>query len=397
MKTLIGRTGEAGGAAVLRRGAMLSALLAGLAGGADPLLAQEETGRREHVVRRGDTLWDLAGFYLNDPFRWPLLWEANREVVENPHWIYPEERLVIPPVPPSGAEQAGAEGAQAAGTTDGGELAGAGAEGQGAVGMGRTLFFGYGGAVEETGADAAAPEFIGDEAPVRLQVQPGEFYAAPWLDDPDELPVMGRYVGTAGNRSEDRLPHTAHPLDQVYLAYTGRSQPEVGERLHLVRIGRRVLDAGRVIEPTAILKVTSLERDVIVAIVEQQFEPVLPGQVALTLEAFPAEELARPAEPVEDGPDGVLLDFLEEQPLYATADKAFVSLGRRQGVSLGDEFVVFRPERPAREGGVDEPAEPVAHLKVVRVGETSATVRVVQVTRPVLKPGLPVKLVKKMP
>src|SRR5690606_22331106 len=72
--------------------------LAALAILAAPVRAQEPplTQQREHVVRRGDTLWDLAGHYLGNPFLWPMIYEANRSVVEDPHWIYPEERLVIP-------------------------------------------------------------------------------------------------------------------------------------------------------------------------------------------------------------------------------------------------------------------------------------------------------------
>ena len=63
---------------------------------AAPAFAQQpqQTQPKEHVVRKGDTLWDLARSYLNDPFRWPMIYEANRRIVENPHRIFPAEKLV---------------------------------------------------------------------------------------------------------------------------------------------------------------------------------------------------------------------------------------------------------------------------------------------------------------
>ena len=48
-----------------------------------------------YVIKKGDTLWDLAFKFLGDPFQWPRIWELNRYIA-NPDLIYPGNRLVIP-------------------------------------------------------------------------------------------------------------------------------------------------------------------------------------------------------------------------------------------------------------------------------------------------------------
>jgi len=59
-----------------------------------------------YTVVKGDTLWAIAKRKYGDPLKWTKIWEANksmliardkRNATDHGHWIYPGQKLAIPP------------------------------------------------------------------------------------------------------------------------------------------------------------------------------------------------------------------------------------------------------------------------------------------------------------
>lgn len=77
----------------------LKALVLGLAvsatafaGNPPPTIKADAPNR--YVVKKGDTLWDISGKYLDKPTRWREIWATNRHI-KNPNLIYPNDILIL--------------------------------------------------------------------------------------------------------------------------------------------------------------------------------------------------------------------------------------------------------------------------------------------------------------
>ena len=59
-----------------------------------PLAIKPEAPDR-YIVVPGDTLWGISQRYTDSPWRWPELWNMNKEQIRNPHLIYPGYVLLL--------------------------------------------------------------------------------------------------------------------------------------------------------------------------------------------------------------------------------------------------------------------------------------------------------------
>jgi LysM repeat protein len=328
---------------------------------AGPLAAQQDTvpEGRVHVVRRGDTLWDLARQYLSDPFLWPDIFRLNTDVVHDPARIYPNERLVLPP------------GVAAVGQREG-----------------RTVFYNEGQRSTDlnTVLEASRAQY-----PV---VRQGDFYAAGYVARDNEVAMVGRVAEVV---SPTVVPLERAPAiqvyDRVFLAADSGAQLSIGDRVQFLRPGRELVGFGRVWLPTGLATVAAVDGGTATAVVIRMYDQVNPGDLVVPVAAFPVPNNVRPA--ASSGLQGRIVAFQRAHPVQANEEIAFLDVGRQAGVKEGDVFEVFLP-RTRRDWGT-RPEIPVGRLQVVKVMQGTASARITHLEQPAIAVGQPVRRVAAMP
>lgn len=380
---------------------------------------QEAEGR--HTVERGESLWNLARRYYDDPFQWRRIYDANVDRIEDPHWIYPGQHFMVPGVgmvtvggvevngrPAGGQPGAAGPGRPAAGQP--GAAPGDGAYGRLYPGPNertvfsqpprdditppdhRTAFFGplvRGGVVDQRGGVLAA------EGTPYFEVSEDVFYSSPWTasrsgDEEDLYP--GEILGWAGARAETqaRLDATIQPFDEIRIAWRGATLPSEGALIQLARVERTTSELGRVIQPTGLARVVERGASVVVAIVEDAYRRPRAGDLALMAPSFDLEA-GEYAEETSGDLTATVRGYARERVMQQIGDFAFLPVGSEQGVEVGDVFVA---EGDAQNGLAGDVAFTV---KVARVFENESSARIHDIRVPEFPRDAMVRRIRQMP
>jgi len=417
--------------------AALLALVAGLLGGPVPtLLAQDTTQARPdtskpaqdtsqtapapapspgqlpatHVVAAGETLWSIAQLYFNDPLLWPEIYRLNTALIDDPHWIYPGEELnlaggvSVAQAPESTAVAAPPPASDTVHAQPRADTV--------AVAPDTAL-------VDTTQAVEAPPpppeptetyQTIFDrhrtpsqevrEVLRRYANQPyrplrrGEFYAAGFLTEEERLPY-GRVLGNTAVPAIPRLTErsTAITFDQIAVQPPRGASYHVGDSLLIVRVDRDISGWGGVIVPVGVARVTEPQRRQVLADVIMQFGRIRDGNLALPLEPFKDPGEVRPT-PVDQGLEGTVIAERDLHVLTGPQQILFINRGRADGVTPGDVFEVYKPAS-GLPGTSSEQVQVV--VEIVHTRDHSSSGLILNVDHPNLVPGMPVRLVRKMP
>lgn len=274
-------------------------------------------------------------------------------------------------------EKPGAEGSSIAGTTAvvGLTVQAPGERAPQQVPPSRTIFW------QEEAAGPAAPR---DDVEL-VAVTRDAAWSAPWLRMEAGTPMhVGSVASFAGAEPADSRRRTAMPFESIRLRTDG-SGVAVGDLLQLFRERREVPGTGSVYQPTGVVRVTEVAGEAVTGDVVALYALARLGDLARPVPAYDLQPGER-AMPVEVSQRAGLLGFAAGGNVHSYGGVAFLDRGVRDGVRIGDEFVVLAPAAQARNGATQ------ARLQVVGVAPDHTAARIVDLTSPVFAPDAPVLL-----
>jgi hypothetical protein len=291
-----------------------------------------------HVVRKGDTLWDICFYYFNNPWEWPKVWSYN-PAITNPHWIYPGDLVRLLP--------RGVGGDQPQVTPTDPEGAGGATAG---------------------GGDTKPV----DNLPLPTQNRNVGLKQTAFVEKAD----LDKSIKVDGGVEEKELLTTG---DSIYLSYPPNNPPKVGQRYSIYRPDNSVKSDGKnvgsYVRIVGTLEVASVKQDKRArAVITESSQEIERGdKVGPLLKQF---KNVTPVPPKVDA-QGSVVAMLTKDQLIGRGEVVFIDLGKKSGIEPGNRLFVVRrgdalPPKSKDTIGQDDrryPARTLGEVVVVEVGE----------------------------
>jgi hypothetical protein len=290
-----------------------------------------------YVVKKGDTLWAISSQFFRDPFAWPKLWAMN-PAITNPHWIYPGDVIRLAP-----------------------------------------------GAGEQPVATPPTPE-PDSKRPAPGVASRGLFLRQNGFVEPEELESAGDLIGS----KEEKI--MLGTLDEAYVAFKAKAPMRAGEKYSVYKpiktvkhpvTGKRLGEIVQIFGEVEIRSVT--DGKIAKAAIIDSTDPIERGY-----KVGPLKRQFKIVDPVTNATDqvGVVVDTLRPIQLIGTETLIFLDKGKRDGVQVGNRFLVVRRgdgyQPLLATGPVDDkrfPRETIAEALVIDLRNDIATALVTKATK----------------